>query len=113
MTAIDGDLLDRLEAELRQADGPVTSAALADRLGIDDGEANPKTREALRDLQKEREVPLIGTHAGYRIITSRAELDDCLDTLDSRIAGIEERKQHVIQAFEDREQKTLAGGVQR
>lgn len=107
----DPDLLDQVEAALRQADGPITSGDLAERLNIDDAEANPKTREAIRNLVEDGR-PIVGFSNGYRFIEDEDDLAWALDNLDSRIAGIEQRKQWLLQAYDEGRQKQLAGGVQ-
>lgn len=115
MTDIDGDLLDDIEDLLRteaSADSPLTSGEIADRLGIDDSEANPTTREAIRLLAEERKVPTVGAHNGYYIIETEAQKEEYLASLRQRIAGIEERIwliERAWQAQQGRSQTTLAG----
>lgn len=111
MTDVDGELLDDLQRALEAADEPMTSAELADELGIDDRAGTPKTREAVRVLVQERHVPVVASNNGYHIVQTRAGLDAYLDTLDARIRGIESRKQMVVQAFEGG-QTTLVGGAE-
>lgn len=108
MPDIDGRLVDEIEEELRRrhferhegrlqsdAEQAITSAELADQLGIDDSEAQPKTREAVKIVMRERGLPVIGGSNGYYIPINPADIEDALQTLDSRIAGIQERK-HLI-----------------
>lgn len=115
MTDIDGALLDDLEELLRteaSAENPLTSSEIADRLGIDDSEANPTTREAIRTLAEERMIPTVGAHNGYYVIETEAQKDEYLATLRQRIAGIEERIWLIERAWQSqqgRQQTTLAG----
>ncbi len=97
MTDIDPETLDALADDLRTeavgADHALTSGALADRHIPDDTDGNPKTREAIKILMRERGLPVIGGSQGYYIPASAEPIEDALDTLNSRIDGIQERKQ--------------------
>lgn len=101
MTDIDGATLDALTLELLDTgpDDARTAAELARRTGIDDRGGSPVTREAIRELIDERGVPVVAGTKGYYLLDSPAELKRYLATLDSRIAGIEERKQLVVAAW--------------
>lgn len=98
LAAVAEVLTDRYEARL---DGEVTSAAeqaitsgeLAAEVTGEDAEANPKTREAMKILMRERDLPIIGDHRGNWIPVDGDRIEEKLDSLDQRIAGIEERKQ--------------------
>jgi hypothetical protein len=101
--SIDGELLDDVEAILRDEatpDDPVTSGEISDRLDLDDGDSNPRAREAIRILTDERELPIAGTSTGYFMMTERSELEAYKENLDARIAGMEERKRSAEDAFE-------------
>lgn len=99
--SIDGDLLDDLQdiLEGRGRGEAITSAELSDRLGLDDGEASPKAREAVRVLRDERGVPIRAGNVGYWICQTQAEADEYLDDLRGRIAGIEESMQNFREAW--------------
>jgi hypothetical protein len=108
MSDLDGRHLDRLETELRQAigrDNAITSGELADRITDEDSEANPKTREAIKVLMRERGLPVIGGNAGYFIPEGPQRVEDALETLDSRIDGIQERKQLLSENWENWERQ--------
>lgn len=103
--SITGRLVDQIEETLRErhykrhegviettAEQAITSADLAAQLDIDDGEAQPKTREAIKIVMRERGLPVIGGSNGYYIPVRGDDIADALETLDGRIAGIEERK---------------------
>ena len=98
MTEIDGDLLDEIQAELadRGRDDAVTAGALAEKVGIDDGNSSPATRKAIRALLTERNVPIRSANVGYWICQSEAEAEEYRADLESRIEGIEQR----LNAFE-------------
>lgn len=98
--------IDRQACELLRGrtspDDAITSAEISDRLQIDDGEANPKTRELVRDLIKDHSLPVVSCHAGYYVADDLAEIEEHLSELDGRIAGIEERKQRIVAAYNQR-----------
>jgi hypothetical protein len=98
MTEIDGDLLDAIEAELadRGRDDAVTAGALAEKVGIDDGQSSPATRKAIRALLTERNVPVRSGNVGYWICQSEAEAEEYRAHLESRIEGTKQR----LAAFE-------------
>jgi len=103
MTSIDGDLLDQVEDELRgrtKADA-IQSGDLADAVDIDDSEGNPKTREAIRILIEERGLPVASANCGYWLLESRDQLDEYVETLEGRIAGIQERIDMVAENYEE------------
>jgi len=125
MTDVDGDLLEALHAELRRryrkretggfesvAEQAVTSSELAAMFDIEDSAANPKTREALKVLMRERGLPIVSNNHGSWIPLSRQPIDDKLDELDGRIAGIQERKQLLEDNWDSWElrQRTRADG---
>ncbi|WP_311171778.1 hypothetical protein [Halobellus ordinarius] len=93
MTDVDGALLDELEAILadRGRSDAITSAELAERLDIDDGEASPETRAAVRALLFERNVPVRSGNVGYWVCQSEAEAEEYESDLEGRIEGIEQR----------------------
>jgi hypothetical protein len=103
--AIDVDVLDAIEQELRDrhtarvegeiqsaAEQAITSAELAETITGEDAEANPKTREAMKILMRERDIPLVSNNNGNWIPVNDDAVQDKMSDLDARIAGIEERK---------------------
>jgi len=103
--AIDGDLLDAIADELRERydarhagdittidEQAITSGELADEITGENAEANPKTREAMKVLMRERGIPIVGDHRGNWIPLTEAPVENKLDNLDQRIDGIKERK---------------------
>ena len=93
MTDVDGALLDQLETELadRGRDNAITAAELAEHCDIDDGEASPTTRKAVRALLTERGVPIRSGNVGYWVCQSEAEAEEYAADLEGRIEGIEQR----------------------
>lgn len=103
MTDVDGALLDALEAELadRGRDEAITAAELAEHCDIDDGEASPTTRKAVRALLCERGVPIRSGNVGYWVCQSGAEADEYAADLEGRIEGIEQRLTAFRSAWRD------------
>ena len=97
MTDLDPETLDRIEADLRNAVGKeaaITSGELAARHIPNDGEANPTTREIVKEvMMRERGLPIVSCSNGYYIPEDRETIDDELESLRGRIAGIEDRMQ--------------------
>lgn len=104
MTDINPDTLDAIESDLKDAIGKgnaITSAELAARHDIDDSDAQPATREAVKTLMRERNLPVIGGSQGYFIPTHQGPIDDAIASLDGRIAGIRERQQLLAENWAD------------
>lgn len=100
--AIDGELLEQVHDELRKRSGKsnsITSRELSKQLDIDDGDAQPKTREAIRILQEERDAPIAAYSGGYFYMADSQDLEEYLDFLDNKIAGIEDRKQLATRSY--------------
>jgi hypothetical protein len=92
----DGNHLRRLYEELKThvgRDEAITSAELADRHYPDDGAAQPKTREAVKQVMREFGLPVVSCNEGYYIPNDPETIENELDSLQGRIDGIRERKQ--------------------
>jgi hypothetical protein len=100
---VDGELLDELEEYLRDHVGPdaaVASAQIADDLGIDDREGQPRTREAIRILLEEQRLCVISSGNGYYVPESREQVADEVESLRSRAQSIQEREQLIVDAWD-------------
>lgn len=100
---VDGALLDDLEELLADHRGPenaVSSGEIADRLGIDDSGSNPRTREAVKVLLDDRELPVISNSDGYFVATAESQIEEEVESLQSRIEGIQQRQQLIRDAWE-------------
>lgn len=81
---------------------PITSQELSERLGgIDSLDSTPNTRTLIRELTRQRNIPIAASPDGYFIITSKDELDSYMERLETRIEGIERRKDDVVMAFNE------------
>jgi hypothetical protein len=100
---IDGALLDDLEELLDDHRGPenaISSGEIADELGIDDSGSNPRTREAVKALLDERELPVISNSNGYFVATAESQVEEEIESLQSRIQDIQQRQQLIRDAWE-------------
>lgn len=77
----------------------ITSAAIARKIGIYEDDTHAQTRALIKQAAEQFDLPLAGDSNGYFIITSEDELNAYVANLNSRIAGIEERKQMIIRNF--------------
>lgn len=88
----------------RGMDNAITSGEINERVGIEatDG-SQPRTREAIKYLMFEENM-VIGSHrTGYFLIESEEEMLDYIETLDSRIQGIMDRRKKVMDLYRGRE----------
>ncbi len=83
----------------------ITSAEIADMLGIDEDDTHPRTRRLLLETAKMYKLPMAATTKypkGYYLIANDEEYDEYIATLDSRIDGIEERKEIITDNYKRR-----------
>lgn len=97
---------------LEQHRGPanaITSGEIADRIGMADTEANPHTRELIRNVVMKTTLTVGASNSGYFVIESRRELRAYIRNLEQRRHGIDQRIQRVVSSFEtDQRQSTLS-----
>lgn len=119
--SVDDGLLDDLQTEFRerhhkrrhrddydQADQAITSGELADTYGIEDAEGNPKTREAIKILKRERGLPIVGQNNGYYIPVTGGPIEDYIERLEGRIQGIRENQDLMRQNWQSWQQRERA-----
>lgn len=99
--SLDEQVYNELRTRTSEAEA-ITSGELADRLNVGDAEANPKTRELVRDVIEQYNLPVVSCHAGYYVADSMSEIEEHLEALDGRIAGIQDRKQQIVAAYNRR-----------
>lgn len=99
--------LDAIERALtEEAIGPdnaITSAELADRITGEEEDANPTTRDLVRQLVADRQVLVIASNSGYYVPTDPEQVEDYVAGLEDRIAGIEDRIERVHTALVEHE----------
>lgn len=79
----------------------ITASKIAETIGINENATYAKTRALILECAKTHKLPLAADTKGYYIITCKKEYDDYIKNLDSRIAGIEERKRIITKNFEE------------
>ena len=70
----------------------ITSAEIADMLGINEDDTHATTRDLLLQAAEEYSLPLAASNKGYYLIDSKAEYEEYMASLDNRIEGINRRK---------------------
>lgn len=71
----------------------ITSQELSDELGgLDSLDSTPQTRAVVREVIAQHRLPVAGSANGYFVVASEDEYDAAIETLESRIIGIVERK---------------------
>lgn len=102
---INGDLLEDLEDLLKDHVGKVdaiTAGEIADELQIQDSDGYPRTRDAIRVLLEERQFPVIAGGNGYYVPESRQQVEEEIESLESRAKSIQQREQLILSAWEAR-----------
>lgn len=77
----------------------ITSAKIALQLGIKEDDTHAKTRAYIFECAQKYKLPLAADNRGYYLITCQEEYDGYIANLNSRIAGIEERKKIITNNF--------------
>ena len=80
---------------------PITSAEIARKIGNTEDDTHAKTRELILKCVEKYELPLAANNRGYYLISNRQEYDEYMNNLDSRSAGIEERKKIITKNFKE------------
>ena len=73
-------------------DDQISSREINEEVGLDSVGSFPTTRECVREIMFEEQIPIIGGGNGYYIAETEQEISDAIDTLDSRILNTAERK---------------------
>ncbi|CQH63991.1 uncharacterized protein HHUB_4246 (plasmid) [Halobacterium hubeiense] len=83
-----------------EAKGPsnaISSREINEQVDVDSVGSFPQTREIVRELLMEG-IPIASNTNGYYVIESEEQLADYVDTLDSRMTGIAERRYGILRA---------------
>ena len=78
--------------EHRGRSDQISSREINDVVGLDSVGSFPTTRQCVREIMFEEQIPIIGGGNGYYIPETEQEISDAIDTLDSRILNTAERK---------------------
>ena len=88
----------------------ITSGELAERITGEDTAANPKTREAVLEVMRATQTPVVGCSQGYFVPQSAGEVEAALETLAQRRQGIERRERLLQRAWRHGGQPVRADG---
>ena len=80
---------------------PITSAEIAHKIGIIEDDTHSQTRSLILECAKKYGLPLAASNRGYYLIVDQQEFDDYMANLDSRSAGIEERKRIITKNYKE------------
>ena len=73
-----------------------------DQIGIKEDDTHAKTRALIFETAKKYKLPLAANNRGYFLINTKAEYDEYIKNLNSRIAGIEERKRIITDNYKEK-----------
>ena len=82
----------------------ITASTIAAKIGIVENATYAKTRALIFECAKTHKLPLAADTKGYYLITNKNEYDDYIKNLNSRIAGIEERKRIITKNYKEWEE---------
>ena len=80
------------------ADNPISSREINEQVQLDNIGSFPVVREVIRELVLEDQIPIVATNQGYFLLQSEEELDTYVETLESRVMQITERKFAILRA---------------
>lgn len=95
-------MIDQIKDILLQHYGkrnPITSSEIASIIGVVEDDTHAKTRELIFKCAEKYGLPLAANNRGYYIISNQQEYDEYMTNLDSRSAGIEERKRIITKNY--------------
>lgn len=101
MVDVDQETLETVKEllmEHRGADNQISSREINEVIEVDSVGSFPRTREIVRTLLFEEEVPIASGGNGYYIIEDQDELEEEISSIDRRIGNIAERRVAVRRA---------------
>ena len=78
---------------------PITSAEIAKLLNIIEDDTHAQTRSLILECAQKYKLPLAANNRGYYLISNEQEYEEYMANLDSRSAGIEQRKQIITKNY--------------
>lgn len=82
----------------RGRDNPISSRDINEQLNLDNVGSFPNTREVIRELILEEQIPIAAGGNGYYVIETEDELQHYIDSLEGRMLSIADRKYGVRRA---------------
>ena len=95
-------MLEQIKEILKNHNGkrnPITSAEIAKIIGVIEDDTHAQTRALILECAEKYELPLAANSRGYYLISNQQEYDEYMTNLDSRSAGIEERKRIITKNY--------------
>ncbi len=89
----------------RGSDNPITSREINEKIQQDSVGSFPETRQIIREVMIEEQIPIAAGSQGYYVIESEEELSEYIENLDNRVLSITARKQAVLRAANDWEDR--------
>lgn len=93
--------------EHRGRGNEISSREINDAVGLDDIGSFPQTRQLVRDIIEEEQIPVIGGGNGFYVAETEEEVASALSTLDSRITSTAKRKMLLQRAVEEWENELV------
>lgn len=96
------DIIEQIKNILLEHHGKsnaITSREIADSIGIYEDDTHAKTRAMILEAAKINKLPLAADIIGYYLIDNDLEYCEYMINLDSRIAGIKERKRLITENY--------------
>jgi hypothetical protein len=85
----------------RGAGDPITSREINEEIDVDTVGSFPSTRALVRELIEGEQLPIVSDGNGYYVAETEAELASYIESLDSRLVSIADRKAAVIRAAQE------------
>lgn len=79
-------------------ENPISAREINDVIEVDTVGSFPRTRELVRDVLFEEQVPVVSGSNGYYVVETADELSTYIESLDSRIGNIAERRYAIRRA---------------
>ena len=77
----------------------ISAQVIENEYGRSSDSTHKKARDLIDDCIREYGIPVGANQKGYYIISNEQEYDEYMANLDSRIAGIEDRKNRITKIF--------------
>lgn len=87
--------------EHRGRGNEISSRELNDVVELDNVDSFPQTRQLVRDIIEDEQIPVIGGGRGFYVAETEEEIASALSTLDSRITNTAERKMLLERAVQE------------
>ena len=76
----------------------ISSREINEVVDLDNVGSFPTVRRCVKDIMFEEQIPIVGGGNGYYVAETEEEIADAIDTLESRILNMSERKMMLTRA---------------